>query len=56
MMVKLKIIPSSCLTKENLWSYKLAQKLQLTLGLCAGVALEFLPPEQMPRFVLKIND
>jgi len=23
---------------------------QLTLGLCAGVALEFLPPEQMPGF------
>ena len=26
-----------------------------TLGLCAGVALELRPPEQMPGFLIKIN-
>ena len=29
--------------------------LHTTLGLCAGVALEFRPPEQMPGFLLKVN-
>ena len=31
------------------------EKLPPTLGLCAGVALEFRPPEQMPGFLIKIN-
>ena len=26
-----------------------------TTGLCAGVTLEFLPPEQMPGLLIKIN-
>ena len=30
-------------------------RLHITTGLCAGVALEFRPPEQMPGFLIKIN-
>jgi len=32
-----------------------AQNLQATLGLCAGVALEFLPPVTAARLLIKIN-
>jgi len=28
---------------------------QITLGLCAGVALEFLPPVTAARLLIKIN-
>ena len=38
-----------------LFYYEVPAKLPLTLGLCAGVALEFRPPVTAARLLLKIN-